>query len=370
MMTLWKDSPPWHGADSLPTLSVVRGRFCVQQAGTRLWTHTGWDPTSVMQPAASFRAGGRAPGCWGVLGSGFPYCSSSHRLSCETPDGSESSWITITDSEVGSSSRASSRASLSPSREDAQSSILTSTASSSAEVPLSPSREDPHSCIMTNEANSSTELCLSPLSEESWTSTTASNLGSFSLASALTPVDEGDMAHASSVHPGLGHPRTNLEEQPGPETFPSCEEVLAICLEASSVQQQQQDLQILTAAPTPPPEVPEVCSKEMEMPLTCHKDLDTLESLILESKLEQELGLSANVDDTPKTVPASAAPKRQRPKKQEVMVLPIVQDLFFLKKDMKSRLERHIYKMNVQRHYGLQKKILECEESFEKFILR
>lgn len=223
---------------------------------------------------------------------------------------------------------------------------------------------------MTNEANSSTELCLSPLSEESWTSTTASNLGSFSLASALTPVDEGDMAHASSVHPGLGHPRTNLEEQPGPETFPSCEEVLAICLEASSVQQQQQDLQILTAAPTPPPEVPEVCSKEMEMPLTCHKDLDTLESLILESKLEQELGLSANVDDTPKTVPASAAPKRQRPKKQEVMVVPIVQDLFFLKKDMKSRLERHIYKMNVQRHYGLQKKILECEESFEKFILR
>ncbi|OPJ73621.1 hypothetical protein AV530_005938 [Patagioenas fasciata monilis] len=274
------------------------------------------------------------------------------------------------DSEVGSSSRASSRASLCPSREDAQSSIMTSTASSSAEVPLSPSREDPLSCTMTNEANSSTELCLSPLSEESRTSATASNLGSFSLASALTPVDEADMAHASSVHPGLGHPRTNLEEQPGPETFPSCEEDLAICLEASSVQQEQQDLQILMGAPTPPPEVPEARSREMEMPLTRHKDLDTLESLIPESKHEQELGLPANVGDTPQTVPASAAPKHQRPEKQEVMVVPIVQDLFFLKKNMKGRLEHHICKMKIQRHYGLQKKILECEESFEKLILR
>ncbi|OPJ73613.1 hypothetical protein AV530_005933 [Patagioenas fasciata monilis] len=209
---------------------------------------------------------------------------------------------------------------------------MTSTASSSAEVPLSPSREDPQSCIMTNAANSSTELCLSPLSEESRTSATASNLGSFSLASALTPVE------------GMGHPRTNLEEQPGPETFPSCEEELAICLEASSVQQQQQDLQILTGS-TPPPEVPEVPSRAMEMALTHHKGLDTLESLIPESKQDQELGLLAKVDDTPQTVPASAVPKCQQPAKQEVMVVPIVQDLHFLENGVKSRLEYHIYKM-------------------------
>ena len=178
------------------------------------------------------------------------------------------------------------------------------------------------------------------------------------------------MARAPSVEPGLGHPRAGPEQQPGPATHPPCGEKVASCLEAGSVQQHQQELKIQLGAPIPPPEVPKVHSREMETPLQQSKGQETLEGPIPESKLEQELGLPASVDETPRNVPASAPPTPRRRERRDVMVVPIVRDLPFLDEAVKRELENHIVKMKIQRRYGLQMRILECEQSFESLILR
>ena len=53
-----------------------------------------------------------------------------------------------------------------------------------------------------------------------------------------------------------------------------------------------------------------------------------------------------------------------------MMVVPIVQDLPFLDEAVKRELERHMDKMKMQRCYGLQMRILECEQSFENLLGR
>ncbi|KAK4824494.1 hypothetical protein QYF61_015892 [Mycteria americana] len=294
----------------------------------------------MTQPAASSGAGGRAPRRSGVLGSAFP-SPSSHRLNWETPEGSDSSWTSITPSEVGSSSS----------------------------VSLSPSREDPHACITVRKASSSTQVLLSTLSDDSWTSITASHVSCSSRESLPTLVDGEDMDQASSIQPGLGHPLLDLEEQPGQATHPPCGEEVASYLEAGSVQQHQQDLEIQLGAPTPPPEVPNVHRRETETPVTHHKGQDSLQGLIPAAKLERELGLPADVDETPQGVPASAPPSPRRPEEDDVMVVPIVQDLPFLAEAVKRQLECHIVKMKVQRRYGLPTKVLEYEKNFEDLVL-
>ncbi|GAB0185503.1 hypothetical protein GRJ2_001015600 [Grus japonensis] len=178
-------------------------------------------------------------------------------LNYETPKSSDNSWTSITASEVGSSSS----------------------------VSLSPSREDPHSSIMASEASSFAEVSLSPSSDDSWTSIMASDAGCSSQASPSTLLDGENMPHASSVQPSLGHPRADLEEQPGLATQPPCREEVDRCLEVNSMQQNQPDLEIQLGAPTPPPEVPEIHSREMLMPLHHHKGQETLEGLIPETKL-------------------------------------------------------------------------------------
>ncbi|KAM9617065.1 uncharacterized protein ACIBXB_020964 [Morphnus guianensis] len=280
----------------------------------------------MTQPATtSFGAGGRAPGRSGVLGSGFPSSSSSsHRLNCETPEDSDSSWTSITASEVGSSSS----------------------------ISLSPSREDPHSCIMASKASSSAEVPLSSLSDDSCTSITASHVACSSRASLPTLWDGADMAHASSI-------------QLVSATCPPCREEVASCLEAGSMQQHQQELEIQLGAPTPPPDVPDIHSREMEVPIAHHKGQDTLEGPIPARKLEWELGLPAAVDETLQDVPASAPPSPQRPEECDVMLVPMVQDLPFLEETVKRQLESHSGKMKIQQRYGLPTKVLEYEKSFE-----
>ncbi|GAB0185489.1 hypothetical protein GRJ2_001014200 [Grus japonensis] len=178
------------------------------------------------------------------------------------------------------------------------------------------------------------------------------------------------MPHASSIQPDLEHPRTDLEEQPGLATYPSHGEEVDRCLEVNSVQQNQRDLKMQLGAPTRPPKVPEIHSRETLMPLHHHKGQETLEDLIPETKLQQALGRPANVDETLQNVPALAPPSPQRQKERKVMVVPIVWGLPFLDEAVKKELEHHIAKMNIQRHYGLQTRILECEQSFETFIFR
>ncbi|KAK4824495.1 hypothetical protein QYF61_015893 [Mycteria americana] len=257
------------------------------------------------------------------------------------PEGSDSSWTSITPSEVGSSSS----------------------------VSLSPSREDPHACITTSEASSSTEVFLSPLSDDSWTSITASHVSCSSRESLPTLVDGEDMDQASGIQPGLGHPLPDLEEQPGQATHPPCGEEVAGYLQAGSMQQHQQDLEIQLGAPAPPTEAPDIPSSETETPVTHHKGQDPLQGLIPAAKLEWELGLLADVDETPQDAPASAPPSPRRPEERDVMVVPIVQDLPFLAEAVKRQLECHIVKMKVQRRYGLPTKVLEYEKSFEDLVL-
>jgi len=173
------------------------------------------------------------------------------------------------------------------------------------------------------------------------------------------------MAPASRAQPGLGHLRSILEEPSGPETHPPCGEEVNGCIEAGSPQRHLQDLEIQLHAPTPPPEVPEVHARVTATPVTHHKGQDTMEGLIPETKLLRELGQPANVDKTPQNVTASAPPPPQQPEEQDVMVVPIVQDLPFLDKAVKRQLERHIVKMKIQRHYGLPTKDLEYGKNLE-----
>ncbi|GAB0185501.1 hypothetical protein GRJ2_001015400 [Grus japonensis] len=262
-------------------------------------------------------------------------------LNYETPKSSDNSWTSITASEVGSSSS----------------------------VSLSPSREDPHSSIMASEASSFAEVSLSPSSDDSWTSIMASDAGCSSQASPSTLLDGENMPHASSVQPSLGHPRADLEEQPGLATQPPCREEVDRCLEVNSMQQNQPDLEIQLGAPTPPPEVLDVHSRETEMPISHHKGQDTLECLIPETKLLQELGQPASVDETPQTVPASAPPSPRQQEKRDVKVDPTVQDLSFLNETVKRQLERHIVKMKIQQRYGLPTRVLEYDKNFENISL-
>ncbi|XP_075606104.1 uncharacterized protein LOC142601208 [Balearica regulorum gibbericeps] len=194
-------------------------------------------------------------------------------LNYETPESSDDSWTSITASEVGSSSS----------------------------VSLSPSREDPHTSVVASEASSSAEVSLSPSSDDSWTSIMASDAGCSLQASPSTLLDGENMPHASSVQPSLGHPRADLEEQPGLATRPPCREEVDRCLEVNSVQQNQPDLEIQLGAPTPPPEVVDFHSRETEMPISQPKGQHTLERLIPETELLQELGQPASVDETPQT---------------------------------------------------------------------
>lgn len=112
-----------------------------------------------MQPAASFGAGGRAPGHSGVLGSGFP--SSSHRLNWERAED----------------------------RDNCCTSISVREASSFPETFLPPWRDDCLSSIVVTEAGSSPAMSLPSL------------------------VDGADVAHTSRAQPCLEHPRAGLEEQ-------------------------------------------------------------------------------------------------------------------------------------------------------------
>ncbi|XP_014812237.1 PREDICTED: uncharacterized protein LOC106896633 [Calidris pugnax] len=86
-----------------------------------------------------------------------------------------------------------------------------------------------------------------------------------------------------------------------------------------------------------------------------------------ESTLEQELDLTVTVK-TLQDVPASAPPRPHQPENRGVVV-PIVLDPPFLDEAAKRDLEALISKMKIQRRYGLQRWILDCEPCFE-FIER
>ncbi|XP_074945936.1 uncharacterized protein LOC142055714 [Phalacrocorax aristotelis] len=263
------------------------------------------------------------------------------RHSLEASEGSDSCWTPITASEV----------------------------ESSLSVSLSSSREDSHNSVMASAASSSTEESLSPSSDDSWTKVTVSDVGCSSREHLPILVGGADMAHASSAQPGLGHPSTDLEEQPGPATRPPCREEVLSCLKASSVQQQQRDLEVQLGAPVLPPEVPDVHSRETETPIAHHRGQDTLEGLIPEPKLEQEVGLAAEVDESLQDVPAAAPPSPRQREERDVMVVPIVQDLPFLDEAVKRQLERHLVEKKIQRRYGLPTRVLDYEKSFEDLIL-
>ncbi|KQK80872.1 hypothetical protein AAES_88546 [Amazona aestiva] len=119
------------------------------------------------------------------------------------------------------------------------------------------------------------------------------------------------------------------------------------------MQQHQEDLSIQLSAPTPPPEETEVNPRETEMPFQHSSGQETLESPITESKVEQELGQPANVDEAPQHVPAPAPPTPQR-QERDVRIVPIVRNPPFLDMAMKIKLECHIVKMKIQKQYGLQ----------------
>lgn len=245
------------------------------------------------------------------------------------------------------------------------STIATSEVSSNSGVFLSSLREETYTSI--------TEV--SHVSDDSWTTITTRDIVCSSWECLTTLVDKADMTHASSVQPGLENPSTDLEnpstdleKQPGPASHPPCNKEVDICLEASSVQQHQGDLNIQLSAPTPPPEEPEVNSREMGMPFHHNKGQETLEGPITESKLKQELGRPANVDEAPQHVPASAPPTPRRQEQHDVSIIPILWNPPFLDMAMKSKLEHHIVKRKIQKHYGLQTRILECEESFASVI--
>lgn len=223
---------------------------------------------------------------------------------------------------------------------------------------------------MTSEAGSSAEDSVSPSSDNSLTFIMADNTGSSSWVSLPTLVGGADMAQLSRVQPGLGHTTDDSEEQPGLVSHPSWSEGADRCLEADSEQQHQQDLEIQLGAPSPPPaDLEEVRSSEMETPLQQHQGHDTSEDLVPpESKLEQEMGLPANVDETPQNVPAAAPPAPQKPEKRNYTVVPMVQDLPFLDEAVKQQLEQHILKMKLQRRYGLRMSVLELEQRFDNLV--
>ncbi|XP_071598119.1 uncharacterized protein [Heliangelus exortis] len=236
--------------------------------------------------------------------------------------------------------------------------IMTSEVRSSSNVLHSPSEELPTS-TMTSEGSSSAEVSLTPLNEDdSWTTITDSDT---SCSSQATLLEGADMADDTSIQPGLGHPRTNLVEQPGPDTLPLREEELLSCLEPDTMQQHQQDTEIHQSAPTSPLEVLSVLSRETETPFPYHKGQETLEGTIPEIKLLRELGLLDDVDEA-QNVPASAPPTPQLPKKCDVVVVPIVQDLPFLDEAVRMELEAHIVKMKIQKRHGLHMSMLQCEQ--------
>ncbi|XP_064911889.1 uncharacterized protein LOC110362012 [Columba livia] len=177
-----------------------------------------------------------------------------------------------------------------------------------------------------------------------------------------SPLQQRDVAHASSVQPALEHPRTNPEEQPGPEPFPACEEDLASCLEASGVQQHQQELEIQLATTSPPPDVQDFQCRETESPNTHRNNQHPLGDLITATELEWELGLPANVDETLQDVPTLAVPSPRQPEQHDVMADPVTRDLSFLADAVKRQLERHIMKKQIEKRYGLPTKVLQYEK--------
>lgn len=247
----------------------------------------------------------------------------------------------------------------------------TTEVSCSSGVSLSPSREETYTSI----TECKRERAVSHASDDSWTTITATDTIHSSCERLPTLVDKADMTHASNVQPGLEHPSidlehpsTDLEKQPGLASHPLCNKGVDICLEASSMQQHQEDLSIQLRAPTPPPEEPEVNSSEMEMPFHHYNGQETLEGPITESKLEQELGQPASVDEAPQHVPAPAPPAPQQRQQRDVRIVPIVRNPPFLDMATKTKLEHHIVKRKIQKQYGLQMRILECEESFARVI--
>ena len=178
------------------------------------------------------------------------------------------------------------------------------------------------------------------------------------------------MAHASSIHPGLGHPRADLEDHSGPATLPPCREEVDRCLEAGTVHQHQQDLEIQLGAPTPPPEAPDVCSRETEMPNKDHRGQDALEDLIPLAQLLKDLGPPANVDETPQTVPASTPPPPQQAEEHNGVVVPMDDDPPFLDYEaMKWTPEYRIANLKTQQNYPLPTRVLEDKESSEDIAL-
>ncbi|XP_071598596.1 uncharacterized protein [Heliangelus exortis] len=296
------------------------------------------------------------------------------------PLNDDDSWTTITDSDTSCSSRVS----LSSLREECHTSILTSEDSFSTEPSLAPlnddcwtaairgtditcsssvilssSREDCHISIMSNEGSSSAEVPLYlPNDSGSWTTIITSDT---SCSSQATLLKGADMADDTSIQLGLGHPRTNLVEQPGPDTLPPREEELLSCLEPDTMQQHQQEPEIHQGAPTSPLEVFSVHSSDTETPFPYHKGQETSEGTIPEIKLLRELGLLDDVDEA-QNVPASAPPTSQPPKKGDVVLVPIVQDLPFLDETVRMELEAHIVKIKIQKRHGLHMSMLQCEQ--------
>lgn len=114
------------------------------------------------------------------------------------------------------------------------------------------------------------------------------------------------------------------------------------------MQQNQQHLKIQLGTPTPPPEVPDAHSREMEKPFHHHKAQEALEGLVPRQKQERELGLPADGDKPPQDVPASAPATPQQLAEPDVTVVPIVQDLPFVAEAVKRQLQHHMPKNQIQ----------------------
>ncbi|KAM6329767.1 uncharacterized protein O3Q21_003366 [Podargus strigoides] len=241
-------------------------------------------------------------------------------------------------------------------------SITPSEVSSSSSVSQSSLRESPHTGIMTSEDCSSAAVSLAPSSDNSSTSSMVSNVSS-SQASLSVLADEADVDQSSRVQPGVGHPWAGLDEQSGPAAYPPCEAELASCFEDSSMQQHEEDVEIQPHVPTPPPEVPEVNSREMESPFYHHEGHSWQEQ-------EQELGLQHIEDEDPRHAPASAPLTRQRSQKRAAMMAPIVQDLPFQDGAVRRKQKDRVPEEKTGKSYGLPSPVLEREQSFEKYNSR
>ncbi|XP_027311093.3 uncharacterized protein [Anas platyrhynchos] len=214
--------------------------------------------------------------------------------------------------------------------------------------------------------------CSSVMSLDSWhtiscTSIMENKSTQISWPSTPTPVQKADSLHGSEVQPGLMHPKAGPGKQRDHDTRPPCIEEVVRCHRASSVQQNQQHVQVQQAAPTHPPAVPKFQSTKLEAQKETQETQETLDCFPPKKKEEQKQGLPADVDK-PSKDPASASKISKRAEKPTLKVIPMVREMPCVDKTVERHLEGPDIQKKIKRFFRMTRKFLASMKRFFSYI--